>query len=89
MHAVRETNAWFFRAVMERGAWEMHLREAPKKESSWRKLRRTIIRGWMWAAKIPFMVFALASRAASSVTLWVITRSAERCGANVIGADKV
>ncbi len=87
VHAVRETNAWFFRAVMERDAWELHLREAPKKESSWRKLRRTIMRGWMWAAKIPFMVFALASRAASSVTLWVITRSAERCGANVIGAD--
>ncbi|MFN0080243.1 MAG: M48 family metallopeptidase [Prosthecobacter sp.] len=87
VHAVRETNAWFFRAVMERDAWEMHLREVPKKESSWRRYRRKIMRGWMWVAKIPFMVFALASRATSAVTLWVITRSAERCGANVIGAD--
>lgn len=87
VHAVRETNAWFFRAVMERDEWEMNLRQAPKKEAGWRRLGRRIVRGWMWAAKIPFMVFALASRAISAVTLWVITRSAERCGANVIGED--
>lgn len=85
VHAVREMNAWFFRAVMERDEWEMHLREKPRKESGAHKLGRAIMRGWMWAAKIPFMVFALASRATSAVTLWLITRSAERTGANVIG----
>ncbi len=87
VHAVRETNAWFFRAMMERDAWELRLREAPKKESEWRKQGRRVVRGWMWAAKIPFMLFAFASRAASAITLWVISRSAERCGANVIGKD--
>lgn len=85
VHAVREMNAWFFRAVMERDEWEMHLSEKPKKESEWHKQCRRIIRGWMWAAKIPFMIFALASRAVSAITLWLIGRSAERCGANVIG----
>ncbi len=85
VHAVREMNAWFFRAVMERDEWEMHLREKPKKESEWRRQGRRIVRGWMWAAKIPFMILALASRTVSAVTLWLITRSAERCGANVIG----
>jgi hypothetical protein len=87
VHAVREMNAWFFRAVMERDSWEMHLSEKPKKESEWHKQWRRVIRGWMWAAKIPFMILALASRLTSSVTLWLIQRSAERTGANVIGAD--
>ncbi|HRH98856.1 MAG TPA: hypothetical protein PLB55_23145, partial [Prosthecobacter sp.] len=87
VHAVREMNAWFFRAVMERDSWEMHLSEKPKKESEWHKQGRRVIRGWMWAAKIPFMILALASRLTSSVTLWLIQRSAERTGANVIGAD--
>lgn len=87
VHAVREMNAWFFRAVMERDEWELQMREAPKKESPWRKLGRKFLRGWMWVAKIPFMLFALASRATSAITLWIIRRSAERCGANVIGTD--
>jgi hypothetical protein len=87
VHAVREMNAWFFRAVMERDEWEMHLREKPKKESDWHRFWRHVISGWMWAAKIPFMVFALASRAVSAVTLWLIGRSARRCGANVIGGE--
>jgi hypothetical protein len=87
VHAVREMNAWFFRAVMERDSWEMHLSEKPKKESEWHKQWRRVIRGWMWAAKIPFMILALASRLTSSVTLWLIQRSAERTGANVIGED--
>jgi hypothetical protein len=87
VHAVREMNAWFFRAVMERDSWEMHLSEKPKKESEWHKQWRRVIRGWMWAAKIPFVILALASRLTSSVTLWLIQRSAERTGANVIGED--
>lgn len=87
VHAVREMNAWFFRAVMERDAWEMHVCEKPRRESEWRRQKRRLVRGWMWAAKIPFMVLALASRTTSAVTLWLINRSAERTGANVIGED--
>lgn len=85
VHAVREMNAWFFRAVMERDEWETGLREDSETESKWCNLRRRMFRGWMWAAKIPFMGFALASRLTSAVTLWVIERSAEKSGANVIG----
>lgn len=87
VHAVREMNAWFFRAALERDEWELHLNESPKRESEWHKQGRRIMRGWMWAAKIPFIFFALASRLASAVTLWLIQRSAAKCGANVIGAD--
>jgi len=87
VHAVREMNAWFFRAVMERDAWEMNLARAPRKEPNWQRHGRTVVRGWMWAAKIPFALFALASRAASSVTMWLLARSAERCGCNVIGGE--
>jgi hypothetical protein len=85
VHAVREMNAWFFRAALERDAWEMHLNEKPRRESEWHKQGRRLVRGWMWAAKIPFIFFALASRLVSMVTLWLIQRSAERCGENVIG----
>lgn len=87
VHAVREMNAWFFRAVMERDAWEMHVCEKPRRESGWSRMKRRGLRGWMWAAKIPFVFLALASRMTSAVTLWLISRSAERAGANVIGED--
>ncbi|WP_395748145.1 M48 family metallopeptidase [Prosthecobacter sp.] len=85
VHAVREMNAWFFRAAMERDQWEMHLSEKPRRESEWHKQGRRLICGWMWAAKIPFIFFALASRLVSMVTLWLIQRAAERSGENVIG----
>lgn len=87
VHAVREMNAWFFRAVMERDAWELTLAQKPKKEPGWRRLGRRVVRGWMWLAKIPFMVFALASRVVSTVTLWLMARASERCGCNVIGGE--
>lgn len=87
VHAVREMNAWFFRAVMERDTWEMKLAKEPKKEPAWRRLGRRVVGAWMWLAKIPFVIFALASRLTSTVTLWLIRRASERCGCNVIGED--
>lgn len=87
VHAVREMNAWFFRAVMERDTWEMHVCEKPRRESGWSRLKRRGLRGWMWVAKIPFVLLALASRTTSAVTLWLISRLADRAGANVIGED--
>lgn len=87
VHAVREMNAWFFRAALERNAWELHLSEKPMRESDWHRHLRRIMHGWMWVARIPFIFFALASRLVSAVTLWLIQRSAAKCGANVIGAD--
>ena len=87
VHAVREMNAWFFRAVLERDMWEVHLHEKPRRESEWHKQGRRLLSGWMWGAKIPFIFFALASRAVSMVTLWLIQRSAARCATNVIGRD--
>jgi hypothetical protein len=87
VHAVREMDAWFFRAALERDTWEAPLNEKPKRESEWHNQGRKIMRGWMWVAKIPFLFFALASRIVSALTLWLSQRSAAKCGANVIGAD--
>ena len=87
VHVVREMNAWFFRAALERNPWEVYTHVTPQREPEWHHLGRRLMRGWMWAAKIPFMVFALAARLVSAFTLWLIRRSAARCGANVIGKD--
>ena len=87
VHAVREMNAWFFRAALECDPWELSLHLQPQREPEWHHLGRGFLRGWMWLAKIPFMFFALASRLVSAVTLWLIRRWTACCGANVIGAQ--
>lgn len=86
IHAVREMHAWFFRALMERDPWELCMRDAPRKESKTHMIFRKVLRAWMWTAKIPFMLFAIASRLVSTATLWIIRRMAEKCAANVIGS---
>ncbi len=87
VHVVREMNAWFFRAALERDPWEVYTNVTPQREAEWHHLGRRLMRGWMWAAKVPFMVFAIVARLVSVGTLWLIRRSAERCGVNVIGKD--
>lgn len=87
VHVVREMNAWFFRAALEREPWEVYTHVKPQREAEWHHLGRRLMRGWMWAAKVPFMVFAIVSRLVSAPALWLIRRSAARCGANVIGKD--
>lgn len=87
VHVVREMNAWFFRAALDRDPWEVYTDVKPQRKPEWHHLSRRLMRGWMWAAKFPFMVFALAARLVSVVTLWFIRRSAARCGVNVIGKD--
>lgn len=87
VHAVREMNAWFYRAVMERDEWEVRMQEPVRRESSWSRLRRQIIHGWSWAAKIPFLLLALTSRLLSQPALRLCQRIAERTGENVIGVQ--
>ena len=87
VHAVREMNAWFFRATLERAPWEICTHVTPQYEPEWHQLGSRLMRGWAWVAKIPFMLFALAARLLSAVTLWLLHRSAARCGANVLGSD--
>ncbi|MBL9134175.1 MAG: hypothetical protein JNG86_23375, partial [Verrucomicrobiaceae bacterium] len=85
VHTIREMNIWFYRAVMERDAWELNLHTAPRREMRWHKIGRVCVRGWMWAAKAPFALIALAARASSSLALWAMDKAADDCGANVIG----
>ncbi len=87
VHAVREMNAWFFRAVMERDEWEVRLQKPPRRETAWCRVRREIIHGWSWAAKIPFLLLALTSRVLSQPALRLCQHHAERTGENVIGAQ--
>lgn len=85
VHAVREINAWFFRAALERNPWEVYVYLTPQREPEWHHLWRRLMRSWMWVAKIPFMVFALAARLVSAATIWSMQRLAVRCCSNVIG----
>ncbi|MBE7495355.1 MAG: hypothetical protein HS117_10435 [Verrucomicrobiaceae bacterium] len=85
VHTIREMNIWFYRAVMERDAWELNLHHAPKREQRWHRVGRALVRGWMWLAKGPFVLVAVAARASSSLALWVMDKAADDCGANVIG----
>ncbi len=85
VHTVRELNVWFYRAAMERDPWEMDLKKPIKDEGGLRKALRSFSRAWMWLAKAPFLVIALIARAASSLALWMMERSADQTGANVIG----
>ncbi len=85
VHTIREMNVWFYRAVMERDPWELELDVAPKREKKWHKIGRAIVRGWMWLAKGPFLLIALAARASSTLALWAMEKAADRCGSNVIG----
>lgn len=87
VHAVREMNAWFFRAALERAPWEICTHVTPQYEPEWHHLGRRLMRGWAWVAKIPFMLFALAARLLSAATLWLLRRSAAHCGANVLGKE--
>lgn len=88
VHTVREMNLWFYRAVLERDPWELDLRKAPKRETQWHKVGRFIVRGWMWIAKVPFMLIALVARSASLLAIWAMDRTADGCAENVIGKDE-
>ncbi|MHB1077995.1 MAG: M48 family metalloprotease [Prosthecobacter sp.] len=87
VHVVREMNAWFFRAALESNPWEVYVHVSKQREPEWYHLGRRLMRGWMWAAKVPFIFFAIAARVVSVPTLWLIQRQAARCGVNVIGED--
>lgn len=86
IHAVRETNAWFFRASMEFDAWEMHMRDdVPRKDAS-HNILLIALGAWGWIAKIPFIILALTARLASLPAYFVLRRQARKCAANLIGA---
>ena len=87
VHVVREMNAWFFRAALESNPWEVYVHVSKQREPEWYHLGRRLMRGWMWASKVPFIFVAIAARVVSLPALWLIGRQAALCGANVIGAD--
>ncbi len=88
IHTVREMNAWFFRAAVERDEWELRLvtTHLSRKQTSTQVLWR-LVQAWMWAAKLPFVLLALVLRLSSIASLWMIRRLADRCGANLIGTE--
>ncbi len=89
IHVIREMNAWFFRAAMEREEREARMSQGPRgKSATANGLLSRLLHAWTWTAKIPFMVLALASRLISLAALWIIRRQAKRCSANVIGTEE-
>lgn len=86
VHAVREMNAWFYHAVMERDEWEQRLAEVPRRGTVAKNVLLKAVQGWMWAAKVPFITLAVASRVASVVPFWLLRRHAKHCVANLLGA---
>lgn len=82
IHAVREINAWFACAWSER---ESRGGRASR-QSDFSAGMGQLLSAWMWAAKLPFLLFAIAARLGSLGALWMIRRLACRCSANVIGA---
>lgn len=88
VHAIRELDNWYYQAAMERDPWVMHLLEPKaKKETAMQRLVRNITRAWMWLAKVPFLILALAARSSAKLAFWLMDHAANRCGANVIGAE--
>ena len=89
VHTVREMNLWFYRAAMERDPWEMDLQKAVKREKTWHKWGRKLVRAWMWVAKIPFMGIALAAHGVNLLAMWAMNRAADQVASNVIGEKQL
>lgn len=82
---VREINAWFYRALLEREPWQLELVER-KVELNWfQRAIGFVFRTWRMAAKLPFALFALVARVASSLALIRLGANANRCAENLIG----
>jgi hypothetical protein len=86
-HVVRELNAWFYRALLERDAWEFDLEKARNMETAFQKLIRNITRIWMGVAKIPFAVFFLLARVISAAALLRLQAGADKATENLIGRE--
>lgn len=86
-HVVRELNSWFYRALLERDAWEFDLEKGREKETSLQKLIRHINRVWMAVAKLPFALFFLLARVISAAALIRLQSGADRAAVNLIGQE--
>jgi hypothetical protein len=86
-HVVRELNAWFYRALLERDSWEFDLKKTSDKDSYLQKLIRNIAWVWMGVAKIPFALFFLLARMISAAALMRLQAGADQAAQNLIGRE--
>lgn len=86
-HVVRELNAWFYRALLERDSWEFDLKKHDEKERSLQKVIRYITWLWMGVAKIPFALFFLLARVVSAAALIRLQAGADQAAINLIGRE--
>ncbi len=86
-HLLRELNNWFYRALHERDAWELDLRQPRDQETSLKKVIRLITWTWMGVAKVPFAVLFLLARLISATALLRLRSGAEAAARNLIGTE--
>jgi hypothetical protein len=86
-HVVRELDAWFYRALLERDAWEYDLGKSRDKETAFQKLIRNITWIWMGVAKLPFALFFLLARVINAAALLRLQSGADKAAVNLIGPE--
>lgn len=84
---VREINAWFYRALLEREPWETGATLAREKVGVVKKAFCFVIHTWRFVAKLPFALFAMVARIASALALMRLSSNANQCGKNLVGPE--
>lgn len=86
-HLVRELNAWFYRALMERDPWELDLRQARDKETRFQKAIRLVTWLWMTCAKVLFALFFVVARVVNAAAILRLQSGADAAAQNLIGHE--
>ena len=84
---VREVNAWFFRALLEREPWDVGATKAKEERGIVKKAFCWVFHVWRFVAKLPFAVFAMVARLASALALMRLSSNANQCGRNLLGPE--
>lgn len=86
-HLVRELNAWFYRALLERDPWELDLRQPRDKETPFQKFIRTVTWLWMTVAKVLFALFFVVARVINAAAISRLQAGADTAAKNLIGPE--
>lgn len=86
-HLVRELNAWFYRALLERDPWELDLRQPKDKETRLQRMVRKVTWLWMTVAKVLFALFFVVARLVNATALMRLQSAADAAARNLIGRE--
>lgn len=87
-HAVREMNAWFFRALYHRDRWEEALSDTGGgKASGIMSFARCTVRSFIWISQRPFWLMMCVARWISFVPMHILQVRSAQAAVRLIGAD--